>query len=294
MVTVPDFVKNTPISLRNDHRFNEKWLQGLISDDPSLLGLGELDVIREEKILPGAGRLDLLLYDNEEGIRYEVELQLGDTDPSHIIRTIEYWDLERRQSPQYSHVAVIVAEGITSRFFNVISLFNRAIPIIAVQVQAIEVNAATTLVFTKILDLTALGSDEDDIAEEPKDRSYWINKGSTESLALTDSLLELIRSEAAPSAMLKYNKHYIGLEVNGLVENFMTFRPRKHHVGVEFKIAQNAELVAELEEAGVPILAYHARWGMFRVQLSEPTLVAHEELLRRMIRMARANFGSAG
>jgi len=66
-----------------------------------------------------------------------------------------------------------------------------------------------------------------------------------------------------------------------------------HRVGVEFKIAQNAELVAELEEAGVPILAYHARGG-FRVQLSDPTLVANEELLRRMIRMARANFGSAG
>jgi len=32
--------------------------------------------------------------------RYHVELQLGATDESHIIRTIEYWDTERRRWPQ--------------------------------------------------------------------------------------------------------------------------------------------------------------------------------------------------
>jgi hypothetical protein len=57
--------------------------------------------------------------------------RLGMTDESHIIRTVEYWDTERRRWPQYEHVAVIVAEEITGRFFNVISLFNGFIPIIA-------------------------------------------------------------------------------------------------------------------------------------------------------------------
>ncbi len=33
----------------------------------------------------------------------------------------------------YDHTAVIVAEDITSRFLNVISLFNGTIPIIAIQ-----------------------------------------------------------------------------------------------------------------------------------------------------------------
>ncbi len=39
-----------------------------------------------------AGRLDLLLQDANQR-RYEVEIQLGATDESHIIRTIEYWDI---------------------------------------------------------------------------------------------------------------------------------------------------------------------------------------------------------
>jgi hypothetical protein len=62
------------------------------------------------------GRLDLLLQDVDTNRRYEVEIQLGKTDESHIIRTIEYWDIERKRYPQYDHCAVIIAEDITSRF----------------------------------------------------------------------------------------------------------------------------------------------------------------------------------
>ena len=63
----------------------------------------------------------MLFEDVDGNTRYEVELQLGSTDETHIIRTIEYWDLERKRYPNYEHVAVIVAEDITTRFFNVIS-----------------------------------------------------------------------------------------------------------------------------------------------------------------------------
>jgi hypothetical protein len=56
-----------------------------------------------------AGRLDLLLEDPdpEAATRYEVEIQLGATDEPHIIRTLEYWDIERKRYPQYEHCAVM-------------------------------------------------------------------------------------------------------------------------------------------------------------------------------------------
>ena len=54
---------------------------------------------------------------------YEIEIQLGATDPRHIIRTIEYWDTEKKRYPQYDYCAVIVVEEITGRFMNVISFF---------------------------------------------------------------------------------------------------------------------------------------------------------------------------
>jgi hypothetical protein len=86
------------------------------------LGLGDLVLRDRERRQTKAGRLDLLLQDPNSYKRYEVELQLGPTDETHIIRCIEYWDIERKRYPQYEHCAVLVAEDITSRFLNVVSL----------------------------------------------------------------------------------------------------------------------------------------------------------------------------
>ena len=48
---------------------------------------------------------------------------------------------------------MIVAEDITSRFLNVIGLFNGVIPLIAIQMQAFRVNSdQVTLVFTTLVD----------------------------------------------------------------------------------------------------------------------------------------------
>src|SRR5438552_6422742 len=145
------FVKPDRIWLKDHAELNEKWIQDRIADDPSILGLGDLVLKDKEKIQPRAGRLDLLLQDDADTPRrYEVELQLGRTDESHIIRTVEYWDIERRRYPQYDHCAVIIAEDITSRFLNVISLFNSAIPIIAIQMTAFAITDQVALVFSTV------------------------------------------------------------------------------------------------------------------------------------------------
>ena len=112
---------------------DEVWLQGQIAQDPSLLGLGELELLKKEKTQPTGGRIDFLMGDPDGETRYEIEVMLGELDTSHIIRTIEYWDMERQRYPTLEHRAVIVAEEITARFFNVIRLLNRAVPIIAIQ-----------------------------------------------------------------------------------------------------------------------------------------------------------------
>lgn len=110
------FTKPEPISLKHHTEYNEKWLQQRIVEDCAILGLGDIELVTAEKIQPKAGRLDLLLHDDQLNRRYEVELMLGATDPSHIMRTIEYWDIERRRYPAYDHVGVLFAEDITSRF----------------------------------------------------------------------------------------------------------------------------------------------------------------------------------
>src|SRR5687767_11361441 len=102
-----DYVKCEKLSLGKHPVFNEKWVQERIALDPSILGLGDVVVKDKERIQPKAGRLDLLLQEADGNRRYEVEIQLGQSDEAHIIRTVEYWDIERKRYPQYEHTAVI-------------------------------------------------------------------------------------------------------------------------------------------------------------------------------------------
>ena len=181
------------VDLKAHPQLNEAWLQDQIAEDPSILGLGELELKDRERRQQSGGRLDLLLQNEEQ--RFEVELQLGATDETHIIRTIEYWDVERKRYPQYDHVAVIVAEEITSRFFNVISLFNGAIPIIAMQVAGYEQPDGISLVFTKILEQRNFGLIEEieEDSSEATDRSYWLAKVGESSMDTADVLLEILQ-----------------------------------------------------------------------------------------------------
>lgn len=146
-----NYVKPERLWLQEHPELSEKWVQGLIAADPSILGLGDLVLRDQERAQPHAGRLDLLLQDLETKRRYEVELQLGATDESHIIRTLEYWDIEKKRYPQYDHCAVLIAEDVTSRFLNILSLFNGLAPFIAIQMQALKVGDSLTLIFTTVV-----------------------------------------------------------------------------------------------------------------------------------------------
>ncbi len=68
--------KVTPTRLRL-LGLDERWLQVRIEEDPSLLGLGDINVVRREKSQPSGGRLDFLMYDPDRELRYEVEIMLG-------------------------------------------------------------------------------------------------------------------------------------------------------------------------------------------------------------------------
>jgi hypothetical protein len=281
-----DFQKAKTVSLKAHAIYNEKWLQQQLVADPTLLGLGDDLVVKDvERRQPHSGRLDVLLSDPETHTRYEVEIQLGATDEAHIIRTIEYWDVEKSRYPQYEHVAVLVAEDITSRFLNVINLFNKTIPLIAIQMRALDVGGVLTLNATTVLDLARLGLDEEDEPGQATDRAYWIDRGSQTSVAVADAMLQLI-NDVTPGLTLKYNKHYIGLARDGLPDNFVTFRARKEHLIAEFRIPRTEEVSALLGDSDVDVLAYDKRWGRYRMRLTGSDLVAQRDLLLDLIRRA--------
>lgn len=285
------YEKLTKLSLRAHPTLTERWVQARIADDPAMLGLGDVVLKDKERMHPKAGRLDLLLQDAEGNRRYEVEVQLGKTDESHIIRTIEYWDIERRRYPQYEHTAVIVAEEITSRFLNVISLFNGAIPLVAIQMSALQLGESVSLVFTTVLDQVNLGLvDEDEETAEITNRAYWENRASKATVSMVDEAFEIVR-KISPGIELKYNKFYVGLANHEQPDNFVIFRPKKTSLRIEPRLTQSDEIMEKMESAGMDVMDYDVRDGRYRIRLAKGEVQKHAALIEELCRTAQKENG---
>jgi len=273
------------INLQNNPQINEKIIQEKIAESPAILGLGDLILKDKERIQPRAGRLDLLLQDPDSLRRYEVEIQLGKTDESHIIRTIEYWDEERKRYPQYDHCAVIVAEDITSRFHNVINLFNGNIPIIAIQMNAFKCGKSDdiALVFTTVLDERTLGTDDEDESQDITDRNYWLSRGTEMTVKMADDLLGMIK-QFADSYELNYTKFYIGLTKDGKTNNFVTFRPRKGALNVDIKLPYSEEIQKQIDINKLDDMGYLRRQGIYRLRLEKENLQKNRVFLEDLFR----------
>ena len=197
------------VSIR-DAGLDEYWLHDQIYDNPTCLGLGDLESVSKERIQSSGGRLDVLLKNPEDDSMYEVEIMLGETDESHIIRTIEYWDNEKRRWPQRQHYAVLVAECITRRFFNVIQLLSHSIPIIAVQVNMIESGGHKALHFSKILD-TYEEPDDGTGDGEVYDEAFW-KKKSPWTIEAARALLNSI-GDIFETPTIRFVKNYVAFTV---------------------------------------------------------------------------------
>lgn len=181
---------------------------------------------------------------------YEVEVMLGETDETHIIRTIEYWDNEKRRWPQRQHYAVLVAESINRRFFNVIHLLSHSIPIIAIQASLVESTIGRTLFFSKILD-TYEEIDDGIDPNERYDEQFWQSK-SPWTLE-TAQLLYRTLSDQLDEPELNYVKNYVSLTAHG--NNYFWLRKRSANKSLlEFRIPSDLldEATAVLDQNNIP------------------------------------------
>lgn len=279
------YVKSEIVSLRNHPEYNEAWVQARIAEDPQMLGLGDVVLKDRERRQPHAGRLDLLLQDAEEERRYEVEIQLGQTNESHIIRTIEYWDIEKKRYPQYEHTAVIVAEDITSRFLNVIGLFNGVIPLIALQMNAIKVGDAITLNFAKVLDVLPVGEEDEEVSSQA-DRDYWVKRTSAGMMSLVDEFFDRFIHPCDTALSLNYNKGYIGTTKDSASFNFVCLAPKKSTLNIWVKLPQTTEVDERIKQAGLDLYRYNKPYQQYRIRLAKDDLEKNAEVLRYLAKAA--------
>ena len=257
-----EFCNLEKVSLAALPEYNESMVQEYIYENPEVLDLGELRRVKREKSQKAGGRVDMILED--EDTWYEIEIQLGPTDPSHIIRTIEYWDNERWRYPQKDHVAVLIAEEVTGRFFNVISLFNKHIPLIAFQMTAFKTDdGRITLAFSKVLDLVRRDPD-DEVEQTIYNLDYWVKRTSSERMEVCQRMFEdLIPSDSG--FQMKFNQKYIGVLVNGMAKTFIRIEPQQSASVLTINLPQTEEDDAALDGLN---WSYEAGWKRYRVKFT--------------------------
>jgi hypothetical protein len=275
------FTKHEKIHLRQNPAYNETWLHDRIAEDPAILGLGDLELIDRERIQERAGRLDLLLSDGDS-TRYEVEIMRGSTDPNHIIRSIEYWDIERRRYPAYEHIAVLIAEDITSRFLNILSLMAGNIPIIAIQLNALRVEDRLVLDFVHVLNQTSLRRDDEaEGAGDEVDRSYWDHRVGKQIMAIADAMLEMANTNAARPFELKYLKGHASIAEKNNWRNLVALLPKRQYMHFQLAVDNREDWIARVEEASLPITK--RRQESVRITVTPEQVAKHRGLIAELV-----------
>jgi hypothetical protein len=269
--------------------YDEYWLQDQIWSNPAALGLGDLDTLNKERRQNSGGRLDILLKDPQDDSMYEVEVMLGETDETHIIRTIEYWDNEKRRWPQRQHFAVLVAENITRRFFNVIHMLSHSIPIIAIQVALVDIGGKKALHFTKVLDTYEEIDDGATEQDVEVNRDYWHKKAKW-TAETADTLLSVVGNELQ-EPQVGYVKNYISISV-GRNNYFWLHKRSSNKSLLGFRIAPHLADEAQqlLDEANI---SFTRKPKTFLITTDAATINTNAEVFSALANLVRRTWAKS-
>ncbi len=265
------------IYIRNAGK-NEYWLQDIIYDNPKILGLGNLVPVNKEKKQASGGRLDILLKEPEENLMYEVEVMLGETDPSHIIRAIEYWDNEKRKYPQRQHFCVLVAESFDRRYFNVIQLMSLNIPMIAIQADLLEVNGDKILNFSKIIDIYIEPEEEEETKQV--NETTWNTDAPWTNSAAKD-IFEFLKPKHE-KIEVRYTQSYVSITIDNR-NAYWLYKRMKPASALMFSVKdeEKAELIKKIFEESKVDFTYN-RYKEFMVYVDTKTIKSKQSLFEKI------------
>jgi hypothetical protein len=267
------------ISMR-DQDLDEYWLQDYICNNPSCLGIGDLELVSKEKKQSSGGRLDILMKGSDDEL-YEIEVMLGETDETHIIRTIEYWDIEKKKRPKRQHTAVLIAEKINSRFYNVVNLLSHSIPLIGIQANLYRHGDSVSMVFTKIID----SFEEPEIEEE---------NGSTHGIEYlkkkypeTGQVIELLTPvvlECCSDNRINYRKNGATVFIGGTKRIVINRRGNKQ-ASISYRVSDEDRTNIE-ELLDNQSISYDYKNNYIRIWLNPAALKkhidTHKEIIKRL------------
>lgn len=151
-------------------------------------------------------------------------------------------------------VAVLIAEEVTSRFLNVMSLLAGSIPPIAIQLNAIQVGDKLALDFVKVLDQRALREDDtvDTTEGDEVGRPAWEKKVGENGVALCDELVSLLQPHTDCELGLRFQKRHVPVVPVGTTRDvaFVVW-PRRTFMRIQVRAENLVALQDQLKEVGI-------------------------------------------
>ncbi len=126
-MTTPTIVSGA-VSTVSDLGKDEAWLQGWLKEQPTRLGLGELEVA------DGADDDDqrsFVAVDDERC--FSVDVRLGEMEASHGFQLLDNWARNRVRHPDKTHVAVLVSESASDRYRTTLETLAEHLPLVVVE-----------------------------------------------------------------------------------------------------------------------------------------------------------------
>lgn len=200
-------VGHEEISLKEHSIIKERHIQDIIADNPKILGFkGDLTPLGKEMRQKDGRRLDLLFKDKNSSKMYEVEIQLGQLDESHLSRAVGYWNVEQKKNPLCEHSAVVIAEKIGDRMLDLIKLLKEDVPIIVIKMTASEKEKGIICLKFERIDLNKSNDTTDDNGDAIKD-----DKASETASKEVNKIYGFLK-EIDRSMKINYTKNYIGFK----------------------------------------------------------------------------------
>jgi hypothetical protein len=185
-------------------------------------------------------------------------------------------------------VAVLIAEEVTARFLNVMALMAGSIPLIAIQLNALQVGDTIVLDFVKVLDQRQLREDDEAAAGgESVDRVWWDGRVGAENMQVCDRLLAFVQ-ERASDYVLQYKKSQVGIFPSGSFFNVICFWPKQKFVPASVKVTDAIGWVSRLEAVGLDARSRKA--DRVIVRLTKDEMDRHKGLLRELTHQAVKEF----
>jgi hypothetical protein len=143
----------------------------------------------------------------------------------------------------------LVAERITSRFFNVVHLLSKAVPIIGLQANIVQIGAVKGLLFTKIIDFYQEPEDET-VSQQIFDEAHWVANapGTLACAKFYRTRLEELYGEVPT----KYFEDYISLSVGGKARAWINRRKNERAL-IQIRVPEEKfqEVTDRLNQEGV-------------------------------------------